>query len=73
MHLAGRILAGYLKKKKVAPELQLAASNLWQTFGPKAAALALWTARAQPETDEVAQRTEPTKAHAVGRSSARTH
>lgn len=70
------------------PEWQLAAYNLWQTLAllavsgywaaqtaswPKPAALALRMACALRETDEVAQRTEPTKANTVSCSSARTN
>lgn len=70
------------------PDWQLVAYNLWQTLAllavsgywaaqtasrPKPAALALRMARALLETDEVAQRTEPTKAYIVSCSSARTN
>lgn len=67
------------------PEWQLAVYNLWQTLAllavsgywaaqtaswPKPAALALRMACALRETDEVAQRTEATKANTVSCSTA---
>lgn len=70
------------------PRWQLAAYNLWQTLallavsgywaaqtepGLKPAVLALWMACTLLETDELAERTEPTKANTVSCSSGRTN
>lgn len=77
-----------MRIQKTDPEWQLPANNLWQTPAllalsgywaakiatwPKPAALALRMASTLLETDEVAQRTEPTKANTVRCSSARNN